>query len=243
MPSRTRARSKPPRTRGTARRFERQLRKIADHVGSVVQTFPPGDPSVVPTIRSILEKYAESLTDWARAAVSRMLQDVNQQDAQAWAATTRELSRSLQLEIENAPTGQVMRGLLAEQVTLIRSIPLEAARRVHHLTLEGLRNSERASEIAKEIMRSGDVAKSRATLIARTEVARTASVLTQARAQHVGSDGYIWRSSGDSDVRTSHRKMNGKYVSWDQPPTLDNLTGHAGALPNCRCYPEPVIPE
>ncbi len=45
----------------------------------------------------------------------------------------------------------------------------------------------RASEIAKEIMRSGDVAKSRATLIARTEVARTARVLTQARAEQAVS--------------------------------------------------------
>jgi hypothetical protein len=31
---------------------------------------------------------------------------------------------------------------------------------------------------------------------------------------------------------------------WDSPPTLDNLVvGHAGALPNGRCWPEPVIPE
>jgi uncharacterized protein with gpF-like domain len=37
--------------------------------------------------------------------------------------------------------------------------------------------------------------------------------------------------------------MEGKFVRWDEPPTLDNLTGHAGALPNCRCRPEPVIPD
>ncbi|MDR0067994.1 phage head morphogenesis protein, partial [Acinetobacter sp. 11520] len=30
---------------------------------------------------------------------------------------------------------------------------------------------------------------------------------------------------------------------WDNPPTLDNLKGHAGCLPNCRCYPEPSIPD
>jgi SPP1 gp7 family putative phage head morphogenesis protein len=136
-----------------------------------------------------------------------------------------------------------MRRLLDEQVTLIKSIPLDAAKRVHRLTLEGIENSGRASEVAKEIMRSGEVAKSRATLIARTETSRTATVLTQARAEHIGSDGYVWRTSGDSDVRPSHRRMNGKFVPWNHPPTLDNLTGHAGALPNCRCYPEPVIPE
>ena len=37
--------------------------------------------------------------------------------------------------------------------------------------------------------------------------------------------------------------MEGKFVSWDSPPTLDGMTGHAGEFPYCRCYPEPVIPK
>jgi uncharacterized protein with gpF-like domain len=38
--------------------------------------------------------------------------------------------------------------------------------------------------------------------------------------------------------------MEGKFVAWDKPPKLtDGTTGHAGEFPNCRCYPEPVIPE
>ncbi|MFX5937705.1 phage head morphogenesis protein, partial [Acinetobacter baumannii] len=82
---------------------------------------------------------------------------------------------------------RVLQELLAEQVDLITSIPREAGQRVHELTLKGLEDSTRASEIAKEIMRSGEVAKSRAMLIARTEVSRTATSLTQARAQFVGS--------------------------------------------------------
>ncbi|VVE79382.1 phage head morphogenesis protein [Pandoraea sputorum] len=172
-----------------------------------------------------------------------MLEDVNRRDAQAWAEHAEEMSRALKIELRTAPTGEAMRTLMAEQVTLIKSIPLDAAQRVHRLTLEGQENGTRAREISAEIQRSGDVAKSRADLIARTEVARSASTLTQARAQHVGSEGYIWRTADDGDVRHSHAQMNGKYVRWDSPPTLDKMTGHAGQFPNCRCYPEPVIPE
>lgn len=80
-------------------------------------------------------------------------------------------------------------------------------------------------------------------VIARTEVARTSSVLTQARAEHAGSTGYIWRTARDGDVRPSHKAMNGRFVRWGEPPTLDNLRGHAGCLPNCRCYADPVIPD
>jgi SPP1 gp7 family putative phage head morphogenesis protein len=236
-------RSNPIQIRGTEVRYASQLRKIAKHVGDVINGFEPGDPSLVPTISSVLEKYSEALTDWAKSTAARMLTDVAKRDEKAWMFAAKDLSRSLRDEIRSAPTGETMRRLLDEQVTLIKSIPLDAAKRVHRLTLEGIENSGRASEVAKEIMRSGEVAKSRATLIARTETSRTATVLTQARAEHIGSDGYVWRTSGDSDVRPSHRRMNGKFVPWNHPPTLDNLTGHAGALPNCRCYPEPVIPE
>lgn len=154
------------------------------------------------------------------------------------------MSRGLRREIQTAPTGELFQALLNEQVTLIKSLPLEAAQRVHELTIKGLEDSTRASEIAKEIARSGEVAMSRANLIARTEVARTASTLTQSRAEHVGSEGYIWRTSDDSDVRHSHKQMNGKFVRWDSPPTLsDGTTTHAGQIYNCRCYPEPVLPE
>ena len=93
------------------------------------------------------------------------------------------------------------------------------------------------------IVALGSKTRSRAMLIARTEVGRVSGEMTKARAMTAGSDGYIWRSAEDRDVRPSHKKMNGRFVKWNEPPTLDNLTGHAGCLPNCRCYMEPVIAD
>lgn len=205
--------------------------------------FPPGDPQALPKIEQILRAYAENLTQWAEATSARMLAEVNRRDESAWMQLSADLSRALRQEIRTAPTGATMRALMAEQVTLIKSIPLDAAQRVHRLTIEGIEDSTRAAEISKAIRASGDVSKNRADLIARTEVSRTASTLTEARALHVGSPGYFWRTSHDGDVRESHKKMEGKFVAWNDPPTLDGMTGHAGQFPNCRCYPEPVIPE
>lgn len=220
------------------------MRKVAHQVGVLINGFPPGDPAVVPTMTDVLRRYAEALTPWAEATATRMLADVNRRDEQAWMEQARELSRGLAAEIRTAPTGELMRALLADQVTLIKSLPLDAAQRVHDLTLAGIENSTRAKEIQKEVARSGLVSENRAKLIARTEVARTASVLTQARAEHIGSEGYIWRTSNDSDVRHSHKEMNGRYVRWDTPPRLsDGTVTHAGQIYNCRCYPEPVIPD
>lgn len=224
--------------------YAAQLRRVARQVGHLIDAFPADDPSVVPTITDMLSKYSEALTGWATRTATRMLLEVDAKDRQSWAELAGEMSRELRREIQTAPTGQMFQALLNEQVTLIKSLPLEAAQRVHELTIKGLEDSTRASEIAKEIGRSGEVAASRANLIARTEVARTASTLTQSRAEHVGSIGYIWRTAGDSDVRHSHKEMNGKFVRWDSPPTLsDGTTTHAGQIYNCRCYPEPVLPE
>ncbi|MGK2829233.1 phage head morphogenesis protein [Ralstonia pseudosolanacearum] len=242
QPDRTRNRN-PVRTRGIEQRYGSQLTKVAQQVGAIVQPFTAGDMSQVPTIAYLLNAYADMLKAWATQTASNMLMDVALRDEQTWKALARDMGRALREEIRTAPTGEVMRRLLAEQVGLIQSIPREAAERVHRLTLEGIENSSRASSIATEIMRSGEVAKSRAMLIARTEVTRTATTLTQARATHIGSKGYIWRTAGDGDVRQSHREMNGEFVPWDKPPELDGMTGHAGCLPNCRCYAEPVIPD
>ena len=115
---------------------------------------------------------------------------------------------------------------------------------MHELTLKGLEGGVRAETVSQEILRSGDVSKSRAILIARTEVARTAFALTRARALHVGSAAYVWRTSRDSDVRKSHREMEGKVIQWDDAPTLsDGTTTHAGCIYNCRCWAEPILPD
>ncbi|MBO9332895.1 phage head morphogenesis protein [Achromobacter xylosoxidans] len=229
--------------------YGRQLKRVAQNVGRIINAFPPDEPNAVPPMTAVLNAYAETLTEWARATALQMVTDVNRRDRDAFMARARDLSAGLRQELRNAETGRVMRQLMAEQVDLIKSIPIEAAKRVHVLTSEALLDSTRAAEIAKEIMRSGEVAESRALLIARTEVARTAAKLAEARAQAVGSTHYIWRTSGDSDVRAGHRHMNGKVFAWADPPMVNEGTDkrpvwmrhHPGEIWNCRCYAEPIL--
>lgn len=174
-----------------------------------------------------------------------MIADVARRNAKAWIAHGIEMGQSIRSEIATAPTGELYKALMLEQVELIKSLPLEAAKRVHALTNEGLVDGRRAGEIAKQIMAQEGISINKARLIARTEVARTASNFTQARAVFAGSPGYFWRTSGDGDVRDTHRAMNGKYVAWDSPPKTDAGLApyHAGCGPNCRCFPDPVLDD
>lgn len=231
-----------PKLTRLERWYGQQLRKIARHVGDIIGAFPVGDPASAPVISRAMDDYAALLDGWAQRTAMKMLEGAVRDDDALWRLRSNEMSKAVHEEIMRAPTGEILRRLMNEQVTLIKSIPLDAAQRVHEWTLTGIEDATRAGEVAKAIQASGDVAASRAMLIARTEVSRASSNLTQARAQFVGSTSYIWRTVGDFDVRKSHREMDGKVCQWDSPPTLsDGTTTTPGCIWNCRCFAEPIL--
>ncbi|HHH2014442.1 TPA: phage minor head protein [Yersinia enterocolitica] len=215
-------------------------------VGDIVNGTYDGSNDSVYNVMDSLNRYSDLIDGWARTTASKMFDAINAKDVAMWRSNSQEISAGLRHIVENTAVGQVARNIVEEQIKLIKSLPLQAASRVqdiHNQALEAVITGGRAEPFAKEIAKSGDVAISRANMIARTEIGRASTALTQARSLSIGSSGYIWRTAEDSDVRHSHQKMEGKFVRWDNPPTLDGMTGHAGALPNCRCYCEVVIPE
>lgn len=220
-----------------------QLRRIARHIGHIIKGFDLNDPLDAMLLQEALKRYAFILSPWARAAARLMVSEVAARSERPWRKVSAEMGRAFKQTITD-PTdiGQRYRALMDEQVGLITSIPLDAAQRVHHLVTQGVIEGKRFSDIIPEIERGGEVAISRATLIARTETGRVVTNLTRARAESIGSTSYVWRTMNDAAVRPSHRAMEGQPVPWEQPPTLDGLRGHAGTVPNCRCYAEPVIP-
>lgn len=234
------------KARKVGKKFATQLNKVARQVGSIVDGFAPQGVVQDPLqLRLALAKYAEMLAPWARNVSAQMISEVDQRDGKAWSQLGQEIGRGLKQELAGAQIGEVFSKLMQEQVVLITSLPIEAANRVHKLTSEALVSGRRATNIAEEIQRSGRVALSRAKLIARTEVARTASVLNQTRAEFVGSESYIWHTAEDSDVRSLHKKHNGKVFRWDDPPVAgeNGERSHPGAIYNCRCWAEPILPE
>lgn len=225
--------------------YRRQLRGIAHQVGLIVRGISPeGRVEDTPRLAATLKAYAELITPWAQSVAQFMLADVWRRDKAMWFRQSAEMSRHMRREIEQAPTGAMLRQLQNSQVELIKSIPLSAAQHVHEYAVQAQIASIRHEDLARKLIELEGVSKAKADLIARTETSRAAANLVQARAQYAGSDGYIWRTSGDGNVRPSHVAMDGKYVRWSHPPKTDkNLDPyHAGCGPNCRCYAEPVFP-
>lgn len=224
--------------------YARALRRIARVVGEISGAYSPDDPMSAAKISAALDSYASTIHDWAEKTARRMVDDVVRRDKAQWYANARQMGLLLREEVMNAPTGVVARAVLDRQTELITSLPREAAERVRVLSREANIKGTRAKALSEEILKLGDITKARANLIARTEVSRTATELTKARAQSIGSTEFIWRTAGDSDVRPTHKALNGKTFRWDSPPECDpGYHALPGAIFNCRCYPEPVIPD
>lgn len=218
----------------TQREYERQLKKVARAVGHIVERYADGADIAEPTkMMEALRRYAGEIEPWAKNQAARMLAAVSTQVERDFKATSQKISRMLRTELATTRTGNTALALQRAQVELIQSLPLEAGIRAQRLAMEAATGGKRAAEVAAEILRTEAVTESRAMLIARTEVSKATTALTQARAQSVDSPGYIWRTSQDSDVRESHAEMEGQFVAWDNPPTLDGYTFHAGEFPNC----------
>lgn len=185
------------------------------------------------------------IDEWAEMVGRRMFSQVEEEEWKQWRSVSEEISAGLRDVVGNTPVGHVAQDIVYRQIQLMKSLPLEAADRVRDIqsrAIEAVIRGERPDELYKMIMQSGEVAASRARMIARTEIGRATGALTQARALAVGSEGYWWRTKGSS-TRPSHKKMKDVFVRWDNPPTLDGMTGHAGCLPNCECWQEVQIPE
>lgn len=226
--------------------FSRALSLIAKRCGVLARkTFNPNAPlNSSMRLRAELERYGQTITPWARATAKRMVLDVERRDSKVWFDKSQEMSKLLRKEIKSTPIGFALRERSNEAAALITSLPLEAAQRVEKLAVQYLTQGKRANVLAKQVLATGEVTKSRAMTIARTETSRTASILQQVRAESVGSEGYIWRTVNDIDVRDLHEDLEGKFFKWISPPVAgsNGERAHPGEIYNCRCTAEVVLP-
>ena len=198
---------------------------------------------------------SEPFNSFVYSAVRRMVTPIAVQNMRTWRMAAKKatknpsLYRMLMSEINQGLKSDI-EIQIEENVSLIKTLPTDVAKKVtkdiSDMALKGMR----ASEIAKVIREQTDkYSRASAKLIARTEVSKTTTALTKARCDNLDLHWYVWRTMEDGDrVRKSHRIMEGVLVNWNEPPSPEALAGeksvgnyHAGNIWNCRCYPEPLI--
>lgn len=234
--------------------YERALRKLS----RTIQTAIGKNDTPEQILRKLHQiTYSRDFKEYAYRSAGVMVDNVYRHGKHRWRTTVmespagRKIYEAIQQELMG-PVGSAFFAKIEENARLIRSAPKDVAsvltEKVQAWTLEGMRSAEMTERLRQEYP---GLLKSRLELIARTETSKTQTALTQARATDLGLRWYIWRTSEDAAVRSSHRHMKGVMVCWDDPPDPERLDParkqksygkyHAGNIFNCRCYPEPVV--
>jgi SPP1 gp7 family putative phage head morphogenesis protein len=147
-----------------------------------------------------------------------------------------------------------LKSFASENTRLITKMTDEAIGEIDGIVQRGISGGRRVEDIAKEIRERFQVTRRKAKLIARDQVAKLNSQLTQLRQTNLGVSKYVWRTSKDERVRTSHKVMEGKTAVWDDATVYLDDKGkrhprsgiggvelHPGEDFQCRCFAEPVL--
>ncbi|MCM1059457.1 MAG: minor capsid protein [Eubacterium sp.] len=236
---------------GLERRFVYTMNRLLRSMQKAVSTATTPQEAM-----RLLNLYAQSqeYKDWCEKLATKITTQVKTKVDGTWREAAAKAGRGSKIyeqiqEDLQKPLGGVFWLKIKENASLIKTFPLSISQTLTpYIVREGLKG-RRSTDILDDLMKKfPETAKSRLKLISRTEVSKTQTALTQARAAVMGLDWYIWRTSEDERVRGSHSKMNGVLVNWKDPPSPEALAGmksegkyHAGDIYNCRCYPEPVV--
>ena len=245
-------------SRRAEREYQRQLRDVARQVRGVV------DDSRLSVLQKqqALRFYSRHLESWALETSTQMVLTANRKNmtqflsqfrhagpnnpkarqfrAANWFNFSESMGQAL-AELMLSPMGAEMAEVIIQNQKLITSLPDEAADMLNERLQKGLVTGLRPEELAQSLSEVGNITMIRANTIARTEIGKTQSLLTEKRALHAGSEAYFWRTAEDRNVRDSHAELNGMVIFWSAPPLVDGQRGHAGTFYNDRCYAEPIL--
>lgn len=234
------------------RGYNRALKGITNQIISAIgETDDPH--KVVRKLKQISNQ--KQYKEYCESLAMKMVTNVFNDSGKSWREAARNSSSSADIykaimeEIKNPKIRLAFIEQINNNAKLISTLPAEIADFCTTYIQEESMGGKRASDIAKELMTLvPNKSKARIGVIARTETSKASTALTMARAESLGLNWYIWRTSQDARVRKSHDHMEDVLINWKNPPSPERLVGqksvgnyHAGNIYNCRCYPEPVV--
>ena len=134
----------------------------------------------------------------------------------------------------------ILAGLfLSINTGLITSVSVDASQRIMR---EIAKDPKGLDPIIDRIQRAGDLTRSKARTIARTEVGKLNADMTKSKNLMMGIDSYEWRTAGDERVRDDHDICDGVIYKYGQQ--TDSNTGAEPAQDvNCRCVAISIITD
>lgn len=143
---------------------------------------------------------------------------------------------------------------VGQNVQNIHTLPNQVLDDIRDTIIDGYRKGIHVKDLQKEIQHRYNISKETAQTIARDQMSTLNAQITQEQHRSAGVTRYKWSTSRDQRVRDCHRELDGKIISWDDPPEMWYMTKsrgkvytgrrcHPGEDYCCRCVALPVFDE
>jgi uncharacterized protein with gpF-like domain len=234
-----------------AREYHRSMQTVFNELGYEADDSIGMDASLASQARIRLnrlqQRFAKLFRERAKPLVEGVFGQVDKASASSLHASLKELSGGLSLKTKtmSAPLAEAMTAAVAENVSLIKSIPAQ-----YHTQIEGavMRSMQPGgggwADVAAELERYEGVTKRRAHNIALDQVRKATTSFNVERAKGAGIRKGIWiHSGGGVDKRKKHVDFDGKEFDLDNPPAIGDRGQRVlpGQDVNCRCTWQPVL--
>lgn len=182
----------------------------------------------------------------AKDTAEQMADQTDRASATATTQSLKELSGGLSIDTKaiTPPMREYLKGVVAENVALIKSIPTEYMMKVQGAVIRSITSGRGLEDLVPFFEQQEGITKRRAENIALDQTRKAYNGLNKGRMQAVGVKSYEWIHSGGSlHPRQRHIEMHGNVYRFDDPPVIedDGTRGIPGQAINCKCTMRPIV--
>lgn len=197
-------------------------------------------------LNAVEKKFQQLFSAKAQALATDMVTRADRSSSSSLYTSLKQLSGGLSLKTSTItqPMKEVMKASIAENVSLIRSIPSQYHTQVQGAVLRSITSGNGQKDLVPAMEKYNGITKRRARLIAKDQTRKVYNNLNAGRMTAIGLDTYEWlHSAGDLHPRELHLALNGQICSLSKPPVIDpdGTVGKPGDLVNCTCKMVPCV--
>lgn len=198
-------------------------------------------------MNALRAKFNDLFARASKPAAERMVDGTQKASASNLHASLKKLSggMSLQTKVDNANLTNIYKASVAENVSLIKSIPEQYIKQVEGSVMRSITTGNGLQDLVPAIEKYDGVTQRRAANIARDQTRKAYNSINKGRMQAIGVKQFEWiHSGGGAKPRPDHEEMDGQIFSFDDLPVIDPRTGERGIpgqAPNCGCTMRPVF--
>lgn len=193
-------------------------------------------------IKELSDRWLAKFDDMAQRIADQFVTSGRRATDAAFKSSLKAAGWTVQFKI-TPDIRDALNAAVAENVSLIRSIPQQYLLEVEGIVMRGYTAGRDLKAISDDLQKRYGVTKRRAALIARDQSNKLNATVTRARRLELGLTRAIWvHSHAGKEPRANHVAADGKEFDIDKGAYIDGEWIQPGQLINCRCVSRTVLP-